>query len=87
MNRVDKYYLKEEQEVFDLWFNFYKDKKVTGKMGSNRDEAFFRGYKNLRLSNNRKFYNRTSLLRIIYDAGLAVRRHQNKHPLKPRRRQ
>lgn len=67
----------KKRRIFNIWFAYYKDKKVTRRMSSNRDEAFYRGYKNMRLSNNRKPYHRDSLLRVVYNAGQAVRKHHD----------
>ena len=69
---------KKEQKLFNTWFEGLKNVKITRKTGSNRDEAFYRGYKNMRLSNNRKPYHKDSTARIIYNAGQAVRKYQRK---------
>lgn len=52
------------KEIFDRWFNSFR--------------AFYNGYTNVRLSNNRKMYHANSIARIIYNTGQAVRRHQDR---------
>lgn len=71
----------KEQKIFDEWFNFYKDKneKDIKKSGSNRDQAFSRGYFGFKLkSGDGNPYVKTSPLRIIYKAGKEVKKYHNK---------
>lgn len=73
-----------KKEIFDRWFNSLKDVEIKKdghpfkKIKSNSDRAFYDGYTNVRLSNNRKRFPANSIARTIYNAGQAVRRHQDR---------
>ena len=76
---------KGEQKIFDAWFNFYKDKTENDikRGGSNRDQAFSRGYIGFKLKGgDGNPYVKTSPLRIVYNAGKKVKKY---HKLKEKK--
>lgn len=80
-----KYKNEKINQTFGLWYNKFKDKSekevsdFIKRSGSNRNEAFARGYKNYRLSRNRVPYSKGSYLYSIYFAGSEVRKIHEKN--------
>ena len=71
--------IKNMKNNADKWYQYYLDKPIPKHCGSNRDQAFIRGFFGFTLSNNRCPYQRNTALYYIYLAGKKLKRFKSKN--------